>query len=176
MKEENKDLVTFLLENILDLKIKEIKYLNLERNVLNIHVKRKHFDLFLDTDIGKIQVEINSYYSDYIPVRNTSYICNTYTSYTSRGDKYDPNINIIQINFSYGLKKDKLFSKYYIQDEDGNKYVSNFLIIELNMDKYMEFWYNKAEEEINKYIEYIMLDLGEKGNMMIENSIRLERD
>ena len=97
MKEENKDLLIFLLENILDLKIKEIKYLNLERNVLNVHVKRKHFDLFLDTDIGKIQVEINSYYSDYIPVRNTSYICNTYTSYTSRGDKYDPNINIIQI-------------------------------------------------------------------------------
>ncbi|MDD6403429.1 MAG: hypothetical protein PUG33_04740 [Mollicutes bacterium] len=51
MKEENKDLLTFLLENILDLKIKEIKYLNLERNVLNIHVKIKHFDLFLDTDI-----------------------------------------------------------------------------------------------------------------------------
>ena len=40
----------------------------------------------------------------------------------------------------------------------------------------MEFWYNKAEEKINKYIEYIMLDLGEKDNMMIENSIRLERD
>ena len=154
MKEENKDLLICLLEKILNLKIKEIKYLNLERNVLNVHVKRKHFDLFLDTDIGKIQVEINSYYSDYIPVRNTSYICNTYTSYTSRGDMYDPNINIIQINFSYGLKKDKLFSKYYIQDEDGNKYVSNFLIIELNMDKYMEFWYNKDEKKINEYIEY----------------------
>ena len=162
MKEENKDLLICLLEKILNLKIKEIKYLNLERNVLNVHVKRKHFDLFLDTDIGKIQVEINSYYSDYIPVRNTSYICNTYTSYTARGYKYNPNINIIQINFSYGLKKDKLFSKYYIQDEDGNKYVSNFLIIELNMDKYMEFWYNKDEKEINEYIEYIMLDLGEK--------------
>ena len=162
MKEENKDLLICLLEKILNLKIKEIKYLNLERNVLNLHIKRKHFDLFLDTDIGKIQVEINSYYSDYIPVRNSYYICNTYTSYTSRGDKYDPNINIIQINFSYGLKKDKLFSKYYIQDEDGNKYVSNFLIIELNMDKYMEFWYNKDEKEINEYIEYIMLDLGEK--------------
>ena len=157
-------------------KITLFYYLNLERNVLNVHVKRKHFDLFLDTDIGKIQVEINSYYSDYIPVRNTSYICNTYTSYTARCYKYNPNINIIQINFSYGLKKDKLFSRYYIQDEDGNKYASNFLIIELNMDKYMEFWYNKDEEEINKYIEYIMLDLGEKGNMMIENSIRLERD
>ena len=40
----------------------------------------------------------------------------------------------------------------------------------------MEFWYNKDEKEINEYIEYIMLDLGEKYNMMIENSIRLERD
>ena len=40
----------------------------------------------------------------------------------------------------------------------------------------MEFWYNKDEEEINKYIEHTMLDLGEKDNMMIENSIRLERD
>ena len=40
MKEENKDLLICLLEKILDLKIKEIKYLNLERNVLNIHVKR----------------------------------------------------------------------------------------------------------------------------------------
>ena len=86
MKEENKDLLTFLLKNILYLKIKEIKYLNLESNVLNVHIKRKHLDLFLDTNIGKIQVEINSYYSDYIPVRNTSYICNTYTSYTARGD------------------------------------------------------------------------------------------
>ena len=26
----------------------------------------------------------------------------------------------------------------------------------------MEFWYNKDEKEINEYIEYIMLDLGEK--------------
>ena len=31
----------------------------------------------------------------------------------------------------------------------------------------MEFWYNKDEEEINEYIEYIMLDLGEKDNILI---------
>ena len=40
----------------------------------------------------------------------------------------------------------------------------------------MECLFNKDEKEINEYIEYIMLDLGEKDNMMIENSIRLERD
>ena len=54
MKEENKDILKSLLESILKLKISDIKFLNLERNVDNIKVRRKHFDLFLDTDIGKV--------------------------------------------------------------------------------------------------------------------------
>ena len=163
MKEENKDLLICLLEKILDLKIKEIKYLNLERNVLNVHVKRKHFDLFLQYLI------LERYKLRLIRIIVIIFLLEIHLIFViliqvihQEVTKYDPNINIIQINFSYGLKKDKLFSKYYIQDEDGNKYVSNFLIIELNMDKYMEFWYNKDEKEINEYIEYIMLDLGEK--------------
>ena len=60
MKEENKDILKSLLESILKLKISDIKFLNLERNVDNIKVRRKHFDLFLDTDIGKVQVEVNA--------------------------------------------------------------------------------------------------------------------
>ena len=43
MREENKDLLIALLESILDIKIKEIKYLNLEKNVNNINVRRKRF-------------------------------------------------------------------------------------------------------------------------------------
>ena len=66
MKEENKDLLTFLLENILDLKIKEIKYLNLERNVLNIHVKRKHFDK-LAKEYNNV-LEIAKNYTEHNPV------------------------------------------------------------------------------------------------------------
>ena len=60
MKEENKDILKSLLESILKLKISDIKFLNLERNVDNIKVRRKHFDLFLDTDVGKVQVEVNA--------------------------------------------------------------------------------------------------------------------
>ena len=56
MKEESKDILTKLLESILDVEIKDMRFLNLERNVDNIHVRRKHFDMFLDTNIGKIQV------------------------------------------------------------------------------------------------------------------------
>ena len=46
MKEENKDILKSLLESILKLKISDIKFLNLERNVDNIKVRRKHFDLY----------------------------------------------------------------------------------------------------------------------------------
>lgn len=46
MNESNKDLLIYLLEGILKLKINNVEYLNLEQNVGNIYVKRKHFDLF----------------------------------------------------------------------------------------------------------------------------------
>ena len=41
MKEDNKDILIALLENFLDIKIKELTYLNLEKNVDNINVKKK---------------------------------------------------------------------------------------------------------------------------------------
>ena len=70
MKESNKDLLIYLLEGILKVKIKEVEYLNLERNVDNIYVKRKHFDLNLKTDVGRIQVEVNTSTDEYVNPRN----------------------------------------------------------------------------------------------------------
>ena len=54
MNEKNKDLLIYLLEGILKVKIKKVKYLNLEQNADNVSVKRKYFDLNLKTDIGRI--------------------------------------------------------------------------------------------------------------------------
>ena len=78
MKEENKDILKSLLESILNLKISDIKFLNLERNVDNIKVRRKHFDLFLDTDIGKVQVEVKAQSQKYIHPRNAAFIFDIY--------------------------------------------------------------------------------------------------
>ena len=39
MKEENKELLIALLESVLDIKIKELKYLNLEKNTDNINIR-----------------------------------------------------------------------------------------------------------------------------------------
>ena len=159
MNEKNKDLLIYLLEGILKIKINEVEYLNLEQNVDNIYVKRKHFDLHLKTDIGRIQVEVNASDLGYVRPRNMSYLCDTYSHYVLKGQNYREDVKIIQINFSYGLKDEKALRIYYVQDDDKKKYVGNFIIYEINMEKYLSFWYTRDVQEIEENKEIIMLDL-----------------
>ena len=165
MNHKNKDILVALLESVLNIKIKELSYLNNEKMVDNINVKRKHFDLHIKTETENIQIEVNNYFNDYTRPRNMAYICNTYAHEILRGEEYNEQIQIIQINFTYGLNKlGKYYDKeklriYYMQDNTNKKYVNNIMIYELNMDYYMNLWYSNDEKEIEKYKYIIMLDL-----------------
>lgn len=58
---------------------------------------------------------------------------------------------IIQINFSYELgKKRNNIEIYKIQNEKGELFVKNFEIIEINMEKYVNMWYDYEKEGKNK--------------------------
>ena len=165
MKEYNKDILIALLESILDINIKELTYLNLEKNNGNIFIKRKHFDLHVKTETENIQIEVNNYLNEYARSRNTSYICNSYSKEILRGEDYLEKVKIIQINLTYGLfennkyKDNEKIRIYTIQDNSRKKYVENFSIYEINMDYLMNLWYSKNEKEIDKYKYLIMLDL-----------------
>lgn len=158
MKEESKDILSKVLETVLKVKIKDIEFLNLERNVDNIHVRKKYFDLFLDTNIGKIQLEVNADYDKSKKIRNTAFICDTYSHVTLKGEKYTDNILIIQINFSYENVKDKYINKIMIRDEDGDSFINNFIIYDINMVKCRNLWYNN-DESLKEYKYLTMLDL-----------------
>ena len=158
-KEENKDILKKLLEEILQVEIERIEYLNLERNVDNIKVKRKHLDLYLETNIGKIQVEVNTTNSKYVKPRNMSYLCDIYSHHTLVGQEYDQDTLIIQININYGQQDEKYIREYRLRDESGKEYVKNFIIYEINMEKYMKLWYNKEEKELEKSKYIVMLNL-----------------
>ena len=158
-KEENKDILKKLLEEILQVEIERIEYLNLERNVDNIKVKRKHLDLYLETNIGKIQVEVNTTNSKYVKPRNMSYLCDIYSHHTLVGQEYDQDTLIIQININYGQQDEKYIREYRLRDESGKEYVKNFIIYEINMEKYMKLWYNKNEKELEKSKYIVMLNL-----------------
>ena len=158
-KEENKDILKKLLEEILQVEIEKIEYLNLERNVDNVKVKRKHLDLYLETNIGKIQVEVNTTNSKYVKPRNMSYLCDIYSHHTLVGQEYDQDTLIIQININYGQQDEKYIREYRLRDESGKEYIKNFIIYEINMEKYMKLWYNKEEKELEKSKYIVMLNL-----------------
>ncbi len=94
-------------------------------------VRRKNLDILLTTNQGKIDVEMNTCKKDYLHSRNTAYQCDNYSHYTLVGEKYTEDMQIIQINFTYGLGKEdnEIVRKYYIQDKRQHKFVKNFIIL-----------------------------------------------
>ena len=90
-----------------------------------------------------------------------SYLCDIYSHHVLKGESYDEETLIIQINFSYGINNKEYIREYKIRDDKGNEYVKNYIIYEINMEKYMKIWYTKNEKEIeeNKYLLMLNLEL-----------------
>ena len=159
MKEENFNILKKVLETILKVKIQEIKLQPLNLNTGNIHIKGKEVDLLVITEQGKIEVEVNTYYNDYVRVRNFSYITSIYNNQVTVGEKYNEDTNIIQINLNYGVKDTEYKRIYKVRDEIGQEYIKNFCIYEINMEKLKKIWYDKNELEIEKNKYLLMLDM-----------------
>ena len=152
LKEKNKDLLKDLLELILDVKINGIVLNPNERNTGNLDIRRKTYDALLTTNIGKIQIEVNANNENYVRPRNTAYICDLYSHSTLVGNQYNEETMFIQINLSYGLSKNgKPIRRYKIRDEEGKEFVKNLEIIEVNMEYFVNLWYN-YEKEKNEYL------------------------
>ena len=159
MKEENFNILKKVLESILEVKIEEIKLQPLNLPTGNIHIKGKEVDLLVITEQGKIEVEVNTYYNDYVRVRNFSYITSIYNNQVTVGEKYNEETNIIQINLNYGIKDTEYKRIYKVRDEEGKEYIKNFYIYEINMEKLKKIWYDKNELEIEKNKYLLMLDM-----------------
>ena len=159
MKEENFEILKKVLESILEVTIEKIELQPLHIPTGNIHLKGKEVDLLVVTDQGKIEVEVNTYYNDYVRVRNFSYITNIYNNQVTVGDKYSEDTNVIQINLNYGIPDTKYRRIYKVRDEEGKEYIKNFYIYEINMEKLKKVWYDKNELEIEKNKYLLMLDM-----------------
>ncbi len=159
MKEENFEILKKVLESILEVTIEKIELQPLHIPTGNIHLKGKEVDLLVVTNQGKIEVEVNTYYNDYVRVRNFSYITNIYNNQVTVGDKYSEDTNVIQINLNYGIPDTKYRRIYKVRDEEGKEYIKNFYIYEINMEKLKKIWYDKNELEIEKNKYLLLLDM-----------------
>ena len=158
---KNKKLLIWLLERILQVRINKLTYLNVERNNNDLVTKRKRLDILVETNVGRINIEMNATNKDYLHPRNFCYLSNIYNKNTSISEDYNEDTLTIQINFTYGIKDDnKILRIYKVQDDEQKCYIKNFEIYEYNMDIIMNFWYSLDIEKVTKYSHLIMLDLG----------------
>ena len=157
----NEDLLKALLEDILKVKIEIKKILPTELIVGNNIIKSKRVDALILATNKKIEIEINASINEYVYIRNTAYICNIYSTNALVGESYNQDIDIIQINLTWGLDYEESKREFRIIDKNGNVYVKNLLIMEINMEYYKKIWYSKDEKKIKENELLVMLDLNE---------------
>ena len=158
---KNEDLLKVLLEDILKVEIEIKKILPTELITGNNIIKSKRVDALILAINKKIEIEINASINEYVYIRNMAYICNIYSTNALVGDSYNQDIDIIQINLTWGLDYEESKREFRISDKNGNVYVKNLLIIEINMEYYKKIWYSKDEKKIKENELLVMLDLNE---------------
>ena len=177
----NQDLLSLMIRETTLNGYNNITISNIERNI-NTAIRRKYLDLLLDSKEATVNIEVNGFNKKYIHPRNTSFICDCYSNYTLVNEEYTEDKDIIQINFSYGIKGNIPIRKYMIMDKYKKKFVKNFIIYEVNMDYCLQFWYNRNKQEVDKtenlkniikYKYYIMLSLNLKE---LKELIKLTKD
>ena len=178
--EENTYLLKEFLERIYFNDISKIKFLRSELVIKNIKSKNRMVDVLVEVDGVILHIEINSEASaTYLHIRNFSYFSEIYNKKTLKGEKYNTKDEFLHIDLSYELSKKFKKSKrvFYVMDDEEYKYVENLKIIEYNMDRIMNFWYDEDEKNIIKNLHLIILDLDiESLNKLLKDYNLSERD
>ena len=158
VQENDYHLMEALLSSCLGEKVEIIKYLYNELDVTNTMDKEKRTDILIELAGKKVIVEINTEGSK-IRNRNFNFITNFYSTRVKRGEKYtDHNkIEYILIDLSYGIYNKELVTYYYIQNNEGKKYVKNFKILEFDMDKIKKECYDKIVKGVEEQYKYLVL-------------------
>lgn len=157
----NLGLLKEFLSRILELKIDSIQLLHPEMNVRTKYEHVKTVDVLVQVNEKYIHIEMNTSYNKYLHYRNFNYFTTAYNLYTKRGSDFLIPPEFVHIDFTYGLpQKYEIKTEYKVLSEEQKiPYIKNFKIIEFNMDKIMKFWYDEDKKGIQKYKEFIMLDL-----------------
>ena len=147
------------LNKILDLKIKTIEFLDKELSVNKYSEKFKTIDVGVVLDNSKyIHIELNINGSiDYLNMRNFTYFSGFISTNTKKGNSYNYDQEFIHIDLSKRKTYKELKRTYYIMDNNKNKYIENVKIIEYNLDRIRNVFYNLNIERQEKYKVLYML-------------------
>ena len=144
------------LPNILSKFIYDItgnKYNNIILGMNELPINRykekfKRCDFIINTDSNTIiNIELNNDYSKTMLVKNTSYIFNIFSRYTSSGNKYNKDIDVIQININNFSRFDKPILDYQILNNSYSYvYFRGLKILDLDIVNCRSVYYNQSRK------------------------------
>ena len=159
----NRQLLKDLLETILERKIENMNILNPNLVTDKINNRIQKLDLLINTNNEYINVELNSKFDKLIFTRNLFYIFKLCGSKAEKGKKvYNSNKKIIQINLNFnchGYKKNELG----LYSKQKKLIVTDILtIFNINVDFYVNDYYNNGKKFKSNDELIIMLGLGKE--------------
>ena len=146
------DLLCELLSECLETKVDRIiKFIPIELNARR-KKRYKRVDLLLEAGKRKINLELNSTYSEADKIRNMNYYFSFCSQHTIAGEKYDIESEFIHISLNYNIKKDTpLIKCYTIYDKSHDEELdSRFKYYEINVEKFAKLWYDNDIESVKK--------------------------
>lgn len=136
----------------------------LETNELPIHKRNEKFkrcDFIVKVDHSNmiLNLELNRQSYTGLVVKNLSYVFQLFSSSFKKGERYDDNFVVMQINLNcfkdLNQKAEKALSKYFLKEEtDEHIYTRNLIIYTLNIVKCHELYYNYDSLEIPNYVRW----------------------
>lgn len=156
----DRELLKDLLETILEKRIKNMIILNPNLVTDRINNRIQKLDLLIKTDDEYINVELNSKFDNLIFIRNLYYAFKLCSSKAEKGKTvFNSRKKVIQINLNFncrGYKKDELG----LYSKQKKLIVTDILtIININIDFYVEDYYNNGKKFRNSEELIIMLGL-----------------
>ena len=137
----------------------------LEVNELPISTKNKktkRCDFILRIlDNKNINLEVNSWKYNGLIIKNSSYLSGIFASSNKRGDKYNEDMFVMQINLNcyHNNNVEEVLSHYQLQEVSSHKlFTKNISIFDLNVEKCHELYFNLGnQEDIPNYVKWGVL-------------------
>ena len=154
-EEDKLESLTYLIEETLNIKVKNIEIKNSKLLGQKFKTKRSYLDLLvLLNDDTKISIEINTNTSKTTMERNLLFIFKVMVNDIKIDKNYNDLLNYIQINLNHEESKDDYnIEKYVLMEENSHKKLTEKLqIYKINLSFYANKCYTNGE--INKLSEF----------------------
>lgn len=147
-EEKRINFLKYVIEEILNVKVKSIKLLNGKILGEKYKTKRSYLDLLVIlNDDTKLSIEVNTDTSNTVMERNLIFILKVMANDVKIEDKYGDLSNFIQINLNSEKSKNAYsFEKYVLMEEKSHKLLTDKLqILKINLSFYANKCYTSSE-------------------------------